>query len=62
MRLIPSPNKETVRDLLIIDPEIARAWSESPQNIVIYEDQTLASLKMFAGLSRKIYFCQNSSL
>lgn len=45
VRLIPSPNKETVRDLLIIDPEIAKAWSESPQNIWIYEDQTLASLK-----------------
>jgi len=45
VRLIPSPNKEIVRDLLIIDPEIAQAWSESPQNIWIYEEKTLASLK-----------------
>ncbi len=56
VRLIPSPNKETVRDLLIIDPEIARAWSESPQNIVIYEDQTLASLKNVRWIESKDLF------
>lgn len=45
VRLIPSPNKQKVHDLLIIDPEIAKSWDESPQNIWIYEDQTLASLR-----------------
>jgi hypothetical protein len=44
VRLIPSPNKQKVLDLLIIDPEMAKAWGESPQNIWIHEDQTLASL------------------
>jgi hypothetical protein len=44
VRLIPSPDKQKVLDLLIIDPEMAKAWGESPQNIWIHEDQTLASL------------------
>lgn len=46
VRLIPSPNKPKVRDLLIIDPEIAKAWGEAPQNIWVYEDKTLASLNI----------------
>ncbi|MGB5636259.1 MAG: hypothetical protein WBM86_26245 [Waterburya sp.] len=47
VRLIPSPNKKgKVPDLIVIDPEIARAWGESPQNIWIYQDQTLAALNI----------------
>jgi len=46
VRLISSSNKQKVRDLLILDPEIANSWGESPQNIWIYEDQTLASLRI----------------
>lgn len=44
--LIPSSDKQKVPDLLIIDPEIAKAWDESPQNIWVYENQTLASLNL----------------
>ncbi|NEO99243.1 MAG: hypothetical protein F6K58_11280 [Symploca sp. SIO2E9] len=46
IRLIPSPEKGKIPDLLIIDPEIAKAWDESPQNIWVYGDQTLASLNV----------------
>ncbi|MGK7874382.1 MAG: hypothetical protein AB4426_14035 [Xenococcaceae cyanobacterium] len=46
VRLIPSPNREEVPDLLIIDRQIAKDWDESPQNIWVYEDQTLASLNV----------------
>lgn len=47
VRLIASPEKGKVNpDLLIIDPEIAKAWGEVPQNIWIYEDQTLAALNL----------------
>jgi hypothetical protein len=47
VRLIASNNKKgKVPDLIVIDPEIARAWGESPQNIWIYQDQTLASLNV----------------
>ena len=45
VRLVPSAEKGKVTpELLIIDPEIAKAWDEVPQNIWIYEDQTLAAL------------------
>ncbi|NJR19519.1 MAG: hypothetical protein HC785_30165 [Calothrix sp. CSU_2_0] len=52
VRLVPSPDKEkaikekAIPELLIIDPEIAKAWGELPQNIWIYEDQTLAALNI----------------
>ena len=47
VRLVPSPDKEKViPELLIIDPEIAKAWGELPQNIWIYEDLTLAALNI----------------
>ena len=46
VRLIPSPEKGTVPDLLIIDRDIAKAWDESLQDIWVYEDQTLASLNI----------------
>ncbi|VXD10298.1 conserved hypothetical protein [Planktothrix serta PCC 8927] len=46
VRLIPSPDKPKVRDLLIIDPEIAKAWDEKSQNIWVYENKTLASLNI----------------
>ncbi|MDZ8024842.1 MAG: hypothetical protein RMX65_031360 [Nostoc sp. DedQUE01] len=47
VRLVPSPEKgRVIPELLIIDPEIAKAWGEVPQNIWIYEDQTLAALNI----------------
>ena len=47
VRLIPSRDKQgQVPDLIIIDREIARAWDESLQNIWVYQDQTLASLRI----------------
>jgi hypothetical protein len=54
VRLIKSPEKTNVPDLLIIDPEIATAWNESPQNIWVYENQTLASLKIEDLKNQKI--------
>jgi hypothetical protein len=46
VKLIGSRNKANAIDLLIIDPEISRAWNESPQNIWVNEGKTLASLKV----------------
>ncbi|MDJ0716936.1 MAG: hypothetical protein QNJ54_22420 [Prochloraceae cyanobacterium] len=47
VRLIASTNKKgNVPDLIVIDPEIAKAWGESPQNIWIYQDKTLAALNI----------------
>jgi len=54
VRLIPSPEKSNVLDLLIIDPEIARAWNESPQDIWVHEGKTLASLKVEDLKTKKI--------
>jgi hypothetical protein len=45
VRLVPSVEKGKVTpELIIIDPDIAQAWGETPQNIWVYEDQTLAAL------------------
>ena len=47
VRLISSPDKKVeVPDLLIVDPEIAGAWGESPQNIWVYQEVTLAALNI----------------
>lgn len=46
VRLIPSPDKENLPDLLIVDPEIAEAWNQPPQNVWIYDDRTLASFQL----------------
>ncbi|NES19560.1 MAG: hypothetical protein F6K41_11685 [Symploca sp. SIO3E6] len=46
VRLIPSEAKGEVPELLIIDPEIARYWNKPPQDIWVYQDKTLASLKI----------------
>ncbi|MGL5873606.1 MAG: hypothetical protein ACRC2R_14765 [Xenococcaceae cyanobacterium] len=47
VRLISSiGDRKQFSDLLIIDPKIAEAWGQSPQNIWVYEDQTLASLQI----------------
>ncbi|BAY26360.1 hypothetical protein NIES2100_61740 [Calothrix sp. NIES-2100] len=46
VRLIPSPEKGLLPDLLIIDPEIAKAWNESPQHIWVHGGKTLASLNI----------------
>ncbi|MEG3436430.1 hypothetical protein V0288_04800 [Pannus brasiliensis CCIBt3594] len=55
VRLIASESKKgRVPDLLIIDPEIARSWDRSPQDIWIYQDQTLASLDIRDLLDKKI--------
>jgi hypothetical protein len=54
VKLIPSPEKRGQRDLLIIDPEIAKAWGELPQNVWVYEEQTLASLRVEDLKSKKI--------
>jgi hypothetical protein len=44
VKIIASPDKAVTQDLLLIDPEIAQAWGELPQNVWVYADQTLASL------------------
>ncbi|TFI50782.1 hypothetical protein BLD44_029795 [Mastigocladus laminosus UU774] len=46
IRLIPSLNTRQDRDLLIIDPEIARVWNVSPQDIRIHGGKTLAALNI----------------
>ncbi|MBD2199429.1 hypothetical protein H6G08_27725 [Calothrix anomala FACHB-343] len=46
VRLIPSPEKGKVLDLLIIDLDIAKAWNEAPQHIWVHDGKTLASLKI----------------
>ncbi|MBD2663527.1 hypothetical protein B6N60_03423 [Richelia sinica FACHB-800] len=43
VRVIPSLVKPNVPPLLIIDPNIATAWNEPPQNISVYEGKTLAA-------------------
>ncbi|NEP63280.1 MAG: hypothetical protein F6K31_41315 [Symploca sp. SIO2G7] len=54
VRLIPSSEKETVPGLLIIDLEIARVWNQAPQDILVYENETLASLKLDELLTGKL--------
>lgn len=55
VNLIPTQNKQVqVPDLIIIDKEIARVWNESPQNIRVYQNQTLASLNVKDLKSGKI--------
>lgn len=54
LRLIPSPSKGKVPNLLIIDSEIARAWNESPQNIWVHQGKTLASLKVEDLRTKKV--------
>ncbi len=51
VRVVASENKRgLVPPLLIIDPEIARSWDRSPQDIWIYQDQTLASPSILKDL------------
>ena len=47
VRVVPSFVKPNVNvpPLLIIDPDIATAWNEPPQNISIHEGKTLAALR-----------------
>ncbi|MBD2145660.1 hypothetical protein [Sphaerospermopsis sp. FACHB-1194] len=45
VRVIPSLMKPNVPQLLIIDPDIATAWNEPPQNISIHEGKTLAAFR-----------------
>jgi hypothetical protein len=54
LRLISSPEKGLLPDLLIIDPEIAKAWNESPQHIWVHGGKTLASLKIEDLRTKKI--------
>ncbi|PSB04279.1 hypothetical protein [Merismopedia glauca] len=54
VRLIKSPEKTNVLDLLILDREISTAWNESPQNIWVYGNQTLASLNIEALKNKTI--------
>jgi hypothetical protein len=54
VRLVASLSPKTVPDLLIVDPHIAEAWGQSPQNIWVHEDQTLASLRIEDLKSGKI--------
>ncbi|PSB04292.1 hypothetical protein C7B64_04800 [Merismopedia glauca CCAP 1448/3] len=54
VRLIPSPEKNNTIDLLIIDSGIATTWKESPENIRVYDNQTLASLNVEEFKSQKI--------
>ncbi|MEA5572381.1 hypothetical protein [Calothrix sp. UHCC 0171] len=46
IRLIGSQDKKEKPHLLIIDPEIAKVWNESPQNIWIHQGKTLAALNV----------------
>ena len=47
VRLIPSREKDgEALPLLIIDPQIARFWDETPQNIWVHGGKTLASLPL----------------
>lgn len=47
VRVIPSPEKKAkAPDLYVIDVNIAQSWNESPQNIWVYQDKTLASLNV----------------
>ncbi|RAM51511.1 MAG: hypothetical protein C6Y22_10615 [Hapalosiphonaceae cyanobacterium JJU2] len=54
IRLIPSLNKQQAPDLLIIDPEIARVWNVSPQDIWIHGGKTLAALNIEDLRQKKI--------
>lgn len=45
IRIVPSLVKPNVPPLLIIDPAIAGAWNEPPQNLSVYEGKTLASFR-----------------
>ncbi len=55
VRIIASESKKgKVPDLYLIDPEIAKSWAQSPQNIWVYQDQTLAALNIEDLKSGKI--------
>ncbi|WP_217359989.1 cell division protein FtsA [Anabaena sp. UHCC 0253] len=45
VRIVPSLSKQNVPPLLIIDPNIATAWNEPPQNICVYEGKNLAAFR-----------------
>jgi len=46
VRVVPSiENQPNVPPLLIIDPAIATAWNEPPQNICVYEGKNLAAFR-----------------
>jgi len=47
--IVPSKEKKDkpgLKPLAIVDPNIAEAWNESPQNIWVWEDRTLAAVKL----------------
>ncbi|MDJ0662347.1 MAG: hypothetical protein QNJ42_23100 [Crocosphaera sp.] len=47
VRVIPSPDKRgQAEDLYLLDLNIAQFWGESPQNVWVYQDKTLASLNI----------------
>lgn len=45
VRVVPSFVKPNVPPLLIIDPNIATAWNEPPQNISVYKGKSLAAFR-----------------
>ncbi len=55
VRLVSSASKKgSAPDLLIIDSEIATAWNQNPQNVLVYGGETLASLTIEDLRSGKI--------
>lgn len=40
-----SSTDQEQKDLIIYDPDIAESWNELPQNVWVYQDRTLASLR-----------------
>jgi hypothetical protein len=54
VRLIPSLQKQNVKPLLIIDPQIDKKWNQPPQNIWIHNTTNLASLNLEALRKRQL--------
>ena len=54
VRLIPSLQKQNVRELLIIDPNVDKKWNQPPQNIWIHDTTNLTSLNLDALRNKQL--------
>ena len=61
VELVPSPNKNPEKKLLVFDKKISEVWGEEPQNVVVWNGKTLANTQDFSG-KPKLTLPQNVQL